>query len=89
MEPLHQPLLTVDPPSVRSRSSSFFARNSSRREWPIIAAADQHVSNAAHDAAAMLEEADEDSLARGNVTGNVSATRASSAACSREPSVYR
>jgi hypothetical protein len=48
----------------------------------LLAAPDQQVSNAAHDAAPMLEEADDESFGRVNVTGNVSATRASSAVCS-------
>jgi hypothetical protein len=84
MELVQQPLLTLDPASVqfalllvlRTRQQQAIVADS------LLAAADEQVLNAAQDAVPMLEEADGESLARGNVTGNVSATRASSAACS-------
>jgi hypothetical protein len=48
----------------------------------LFAASDQQVLNAAHDTLLMRDEADDVSFVTGNVTGNVSATRASSAVCS-------
>jgi hypothetical protein len=94
MELVQQLLLTCDPTPVKFE---FLLVLRARQEQAIVAdnlltAADQQVLNAAHAAGSMLEKADDDSFGRGNVTGNVSATRASNAACSSatlHPSIRR
>src|ERR1700693_4474697 len=84
MELVEQPPLALDSASVQfglllglriRHQQAIVADN-------LLAAADQQVSNAAHGVAPVIEEADDEAFGRGNITGNVSATRASSAVCS-------